>query len=171
MSRHHKKHEAEPVEPDLPITPMLDMSFQLMAFFVFTFRPMPSEGQITLALPKQEGTSAATEIPDFTDEKPDLMTVTVSAAENGAIQSIVLRGEDGVGGEDLGASSEVYFKKMKERIAANKSGKPGKLAIEIDPRLIHQYVVKLIDEAVRAGYTDIAPTPIKAGGGPAATPQ
>ena len=27
------------VEPDLPITPMLDMSFQLLAFFIMTFKP------------------------------------------------------------------------------------------------------------------------------------
>ena len=36
----------------LPITPMLDMSFQLLSFFILTFHPMPTEGQLSINLPK-----------------------------------------------------------------------------------------------------------------------
>ena len=54
MAGKHRQ-QADYVEPDLPITPMLDMSFQLMAFFVFTFRPSPTEGQIAMSLPKDDG--------------------------------------------------------------------------------------------------------------------
>jgi hypothetical protein len=32
------------------ITPMLDMSFQILAFFVFTFQPTPPEGEIPIGL-------------------------------------------------------------------------------------------------------------------------
>ena len=35
MSKRHKRQE-KPAEVILPITPMLDMTFQLMAFFIFT---------------------------------------------------------------------------------------------------------------------------------------
>ena len=44
-----KRTPSQPVEPDLPITPMLDMAFQLMAFFILTFRPMPTEAQLLTA--------------------------------------------------------------------------------------------------------------------------
>src|SRR3954451_19868488 len=39
----------------LPITPMLDMTFQLLFFFIVNFRPAPStiEGQIDMALPSE----------------------------------------------------------------------------------------------------------------------
>ena len=43
------------IEPDLPIVPMLDMSFQLLAFFVMTFNPTPAEGHLEMALPLIEG--------------------------------------------------------------------------------------------------------------------
>ena len=49
----------QPVEPDLPITPMLDMSFQLLFYFVVTFKVMPTEGQIPLTLPREEGGPSA----------------------------------------------------------------------------------------------------------------
>jgi biopolymer transport protein ExbD len=34
---HRRRKQGSPTEPELPITPMLDMSFQLMAFFILTF--------------------------------------------------------------------------------------------------------------------------------------
>ena len=36
---------------ELNLTAMLDMGFQLLAFFVITFTPLPIEGQISLRLP------------------------------------------------------------------------------------------------------------------------
>ncbi len=37
-------------EVDVPITPMLDMAFQLLTFFVMTFNPTPVEVQYTMNL-------------------------------------------------------------------------------------------------------------------------
>ena len=74
-----------PIEIVLPITPMLDMSFQLLAFFIMTFKPAPTEGQIALTLPKEEGgTNIA--IPSPTDEnKPRHFLVKVTATDTGTI--------------------------------------------------------------------------------------
>ncbi|HEV3024149.1 MAG TPA: biopolymer transporter ExbD [Pirellulales bacterium] len=38
-------------EVELNLAAMLDMAFQLLAFFILTFRPSPVEGQIVLRLP------------------------------------------------------------------------------------------------------------------------
>ena len=57
-SRRSRHKPGEPTAPDMPIVPMLDMSFQLMSFFILTFHPMPSEAQIALALPKIESMPA-----------------------------------------------------------------------------------------------------------------
>ncbi len=50
MSGARKKGDA-PMEVTLPITPMLDMAFQLLMFFIFTYNPSALEGQMDLALP------------------------------------------------------------------------------------------------------------------------
>jgi biopolymer transport protein ExbD len=34
----------------VPITPMLDMAFQLLTFFILTYHPMPAEGQFVMNL-------------------------------------------------------------------------------------------------------------------------
>ncbi len=57
MSRHRKKTlGAEAVE--LNLAAMLDMAFQLLAFFILTFKPAPVEGDIALRMP-QTATKAA----------------------------------------------------------------------------------------------------------------
>jgi biopolymer transport protein ExbD len=38
-------------EVALPVTPMLDVAFQLLFFFIMTFHPADLEGQIELSLP------------------------------------------------------------------------------------------------------------------------
>jgi biopolymer transport protein ExbD len=50
MSRRKKrKSNADSVE--LNLAAMLDMAFQLLTFFILTFKPAPVEGQITLRMP------------------------------------------------------------------------------------------------------------------------
>ncbi len=48
--RRKKKHGAEAVE--LNLAAMLDMAFQLLTFFILTFKPAPIEGEIALRMPQ-----------------------------------------------------------------------------------------------------------------------
>ncbi len=43
-----EKTRAESVA--VPVTPMLDMAFQLLTFFILTYQPMPSEVQFSMNL-------------------------------------------------------------------------------------------------------------------------
>ena len=147
------------VEPDLPITPMLDMSFQLMAFFIFTFRPAPTEGQISMALPKEDGGPGET-IPSLTDDKPVNFIVTVDHGAGGTIGNMTIREKDGpVAGDAIGASIDRYQAELKKRRAALGS-KPSKLTLEIGDGILHEYVVRLLDVGIGVGFTDIAPVPM-----------
>ena len=57
-----RKRKGEPgLEVELPITPMLDMAFQLFAFFVFMYHPSALEGQMQLNLPAAGEAKAASE--------------------------------------------------------------------------------------------------------------
>jgi biopolymer transport protein ExbD len=157
MSRRHRQG-TDFVEPDLPITPMLDMSFQLLAFFIMTFKPAPTEGQIAMTLPKEEGGGIS--MPSPSDDKPVRYIVQVAATEKGAIAAMTLtEAESAKAGTDLKADIGVYFEELKKLAELNK-GKPAKLTLEIEPKLLQEYVVSLLDHGIRAGFSDIAPVPV-----------
>ena len=52
MSRRHKKHKRKKQgDVELNLAAMLEMAFQLLTFFILTFKPAPVEGQVNLRLP------------------------------------------------------------------------------------------------------------------------
>ena len=161
MFRRRRRQTTDFVEPDLPITPMLDMSFQLLAFFILTFRPAPTEAQIAMTLPKEEG-GPSMAFPSISDDTPVKFVVRVEAADNGMIRKMTLK-EQGSANEpvDLGGGTDMtkYLKELQKRADENK-GKQLKLTLEIEPKLLQGYVVSLLDHGIRAGITDIAPVPV-----------
>src|SRR5438477_9504059 len=71
---------------DMPITPMLDMAFQLLMFFILTYHPSALEGHMDLSLPAA-GEAKAKQEPEVDPSKsdtelelPSQMTVIVKAA-------------------------------------------------------------------------------------------
>src|SRR5580693_6470401 len=91
--RRHKRKRASQEEVVLNLAAMLDMAFQLLAFFILTFRPAPVEGQINLNLPPP--VPIAQQKPE---DKPDdggvgiaaahTLTIRIVAAGNGQVASI-----------------------------------------------------------------------------------
>ena len=165
MLKHNRHRQGTDfVEPDLPITPMLDMSFQLLAFFIMTFKPAATEGQIALTLPKDDG-GPNNAIPNVMDDKKPkhyLVQVTASADAT-AIASMKLSEEgENLKVTDLGANVATYrdeLKKLSQQLTA--AGHTGKVTLELDARLKQAFVVQLIDTGIRAGFTDISPVPIE----------
>ena len=156
MGHRRRKGHAEHIDPDLPITPMLDMSFQLLAFFITTFKPSPTEGQLAMQLPPPEQGGGAT-MPDPFGDKPAKFIVRVSANASGQIARMTLK-EEGAATPpiDLGADLGRYMAALKEALQRYKA-QGAKLTLELDGRLLQEYVVALMDHALRAEFTDISP--------------
>ena len=156
FGKRRKRRFGAPVEPELPITPMLDMSFQLLFYFVVTFKVTPTEGQIPLSLPKEEGGPSAA-VPSILDDEPEEVVVQVTAADNGGIGAITLRpGRAVADAEKLGADSNVLFARL--QVLGKTAGQKGsKLRLEMADILNYQFVIKLIDEARRAGFERVSP--------------
>lgn len=171
LSHKRKRSSTDFVEPDLPITPMLDMSFQLLAFFIMTFKPAPTEGQIMLTLPKEEGGPSTAPPSPVVADAPTHYIVRVVATDDGDVAQMTLtqEGSAATDGKDLKAGLykrpdgsdmpmiEVYQKELID-LAAQK--KPMKLTLELAPRLSQDNVVRLVDTGIGAGFTDISPVPI-----------
>src|SRR5262245_12207487 len=94
FGKHRKKGHAEHVDPDLPITPMLDMAFQLLSFFVFTFQPQSREAQIAFTLPEEKGGGTGAPDPTALEQQPVVLVVEVRTTGDGKIRTMALRIED-----------------------------------------------------------------------------
>jgi biopolymer transport protein ExbD len=60
MGRRKRKWRSQ-TEVELNLAAMLDMAFQLLTFFILTFRPSPIEGQISLRLPPPQAVTPVKE--------------------------------------------------------------------------------------------------------------
>src|SRR2546423_10718335 len=82
-------HEDDP-GVELPITPMLDMAFQLLMFFIMTYHPSALEGHMDLSLPAAGEAKAKHQQdvdPNKSDteiELPSQLTVIVKASPDGS---------------------------------------------------------------------------------------
>jgi biopolymer transport protein ExbD len=84
-------------EPNVPIAPMLDMAFQLLTFFVLTYRPAPAEGQFVMTLlPPQPATQASAAAPTEAAPSSELpvalrtLPTILKAGEGGRLARVVL---------------------------------------------------------------------------------
>ena len=141
----------------LPITPMLDMTFQLLFFFIMNFNPADLEGQMEAALPAQDrivdGRDGAVPPnapgPVFAS---DLTVEIRTGRDGGGISALSVRGADGksVPIADLDA--------LAKHLAARRAASNNADAIKIraDARLSIEHLMKVIDICKGAGFTNTA---------------
>jgi biopolymer transport protein ExbD len=159
-----RKPEPGP-EPNLPVTPMLDMAFQLLAFFVMTYHPSSFEGQMELSLPSEAITQAKTQADVDREAKPDKdqdlqltanVTVIVRTqrdnVNNGMISDISLQDEAGM--HPVGNSLDSLLSELKTRSATveNKEN----IKIQADNKLKWEEVVNVMDVCQQAGFKNIS---------------
>jgi hypothetical protein len=87
----------------------------------------------------------------------------VSAADTGTIEKLTVLEADGVNptGRDIPASVTAFRDEVKALAAlVTQSKKTGKLTLEVGEKLLQEYVVQLVDQGLRAGFTDISPVPL-----------
>jgi biopolymer transport protein ExbD len=77
---------------ELNVAAMLDMAFQLLAFFILTFKPSPIESQIMMRLPDKAVTQAPSNTVSVTDVADEGLAVTISiySTPEGEIEKLVL---------------------------------------------------------------------------------
>jgi biopolymer transport protein ExbD len=192
MLRRRKRMQDDPTQPDLPITPMLDMSFQLMAFFILTFKPGPTEGQLALMLPREGNTAAApsdllqveevkytgivkltgTTI-DFTlvvPGNPKPTFVTQSADKMGPGNTPLPLVSSSADGSLVNTDVMVYelqkimaaAKEANQKLPAAERLPLPKMEFQFEDEVRYELVIRFVDDAKRAGFLKVTPMPISA---------
>src|SRR5258706_13191050 len=83
--RHRRFRRKKEGDVELNLAAMLDMAFQLLTFFILTFKPSPIEGQVSLHLPPAE---PVTKVQDAEVEGADLSNKNPVAGLNSLVVSI-----------------------------------------------------------------------------------
>ena len=128
-------------EIKLNMTAMIDIVFQLLVFFIMTFKVVAQEGDFNIRMPLA-GTTANQ---SMDEDLPDVIYVTLTAGTNGNINSISI--EDGAtfSGQDM---YQQLTKHVEGKLAAEgnpEKAKETEVEFEISPELKYSYTVKAIE--------------------------
>jgi biopolymer transport protein ExbD len=167
--RSRRKGKEPPSEVTLPITPMLDMSFQLLFFFISTFKlPTGMEGSMDLNLPS-EATKAADKLANVDPTKSsedaavDLqseITLSVQTQAQGAdadgISNITV--EETAGKTSVPPPYSRDLKELTDKLAEMHKTSDAKQSVKIqgDAGLKWRGVVKVMDACRKAGFDNIS---------------
>jgi biopolymer transport protein ExbD len=140
---------------ELQVTPMLDMAFQILFFFVMTYRGAPTEGQFAMnLLPAQPATrmdAPLTAEPSSSEVPAGLRTLPTAlhSTPDGQLGRVTL-GEVDINGID-------QLKKELEDILGHKDEYPFDQALlKVDPRLRYSELMQVIDVFFRLNVTKIS---------------
>ena len=140
--RHSQTHSGK---VEIPMTPMIDIVFQLLVFFIMSFKIVLPEGDfsIRMPLPASNAPAAPSELP--------VSNLRLEAAENGDLVRLSIDGRV-FEGEDRFAKLHGYIRGM-----INDAGGPGTAAdqeveINADFDLRYDYVMRAI--TALSGYIE-----------------
>jgi hypothetical protein len=123
---------------------MLDMAFQLLTFFVLTYRPLPAEGQFVMnLLPVQPATSITAEAPSeaASDKLPaSLRTLPtiLRAGEGGSLAQIAV-------GEQTIDTDPAALEKELDKYFQDPNLPFDQTLLKVDPRLKYSELMKVIN--------------------------
>lgn len=142
---------------EFPVAPMLDMSFQLLAFFILTFQVPSGETRIDLYLPAAPAAlvaapeaSEGSPRPGSAASMPDLETdllIRAEADELGDLVSLTLQGAPVPDPDALRDRLQRY----REQLA----GEPVKVRLEADDRLRYEEAARIIGSCSAAGVDSV----------------
>lgn len=163
-----RKRQGSPeLEVTLPITPMLDMTFQLLTFFIFTYHPSAIEGQMEFSLPASGEARARTEA-DVDPNKPSetelalksQITVVIKAVRDGindgTVSAVVVQtpsGESDV--RTLAGLTEFLQRQRSSQDITNKDD----IQIQAESKVRYAYVIDAMDRCVKAGFKHVGFSP------------
>ena len=150
-----KRRRGSPSDTKLNLAAMLDMAFQLLSFFVLTFKPDPAEGQIMLRLPPPGAVAAKVKTDqqagaDTNNTNPvegiESLIISVFSSADGSIQSLAVG--EGTVGEN--SSDKVKALETQLRVILDDEDAPfEQVILQIGSKLRYDELMKVIDTCTR----------------------
>jgi len=154
--RRKKGHGREEVE--LNLAAMLDMAFQLLTFFIMTFKPAPIEGQVTLMMPPplpttitEKGERVGSDA-NNTNPVQGLNTLVATVDGNPAGKIIRLQ----VGTTSCGTEIRVFENKMQSSLGDKTTGFE-QVIVQVDSQVEYGNLMRVIEACSHVRMPDGKP--------------
>ena len=162
MSFLNRAKPANPSKVVLPITPMLDMTFQLLFFFIVNFQPTPTtiEGQMAMALPVENARGPAVGPGGGDPLFPSDLTVNVrtqlNGVNDGAISALTIHNAQG-----KEQAVEGGLPGLKAQLAQMRAGLQEKNNVKVqgDGKLKVKNLLAVMDACKQAGFENVSMVP------------
>ena len=150
-----RKNDEGP-EVEIPVTPMLDMAFQLLTFFIFTYHPTEMEGHIDMELPSGNRAVDGRRV-DGIDQVPGELKTSVvlhlRTQQGMEAGSIVFPIEVEAGPARNAVNSVKELQDYLTKLDSDGKLTTSAARIEADRRMKWTYVIDVMDACKRAGLT------------------
>ena len=180
--RRSRRHRRDQGTVEMNLAAMLDMAFQLLTFFILTFRPAPVEGQLSLNLPPPVPVVTPDQQPKdnvgndaAVDAALETLHLQVMANDRGGVKQVILEARPVVQGEMDAANIQRLDREL-QRIFGVKMTALDRIQIAVERRVRYGELMKIIDVCTRQKTPDgqqmrkISFTELGAGGAPAQEP-
>ncbi|MBN1853968.1 MAG: biopolymer transporter ExbD [Pirellulales bacterium] len=137
------RHAGREDTTELQMTPMIDIVFQLLVFFVMTFRIALPEGDFSIQMPS--ASASATLEP----QTSPTLQVRLKARADGELTSITL---DGTSMSDFTDLQQRIRRIVRDSAGPGESGSDREVEIDCDYHLKYDYVIQAITAI--SGYVD-----------------
>jgi biopolymer transport protein ExbD len=176
-SRRHQPQVAGGVNLGLIVTPMLDMSFQILSFFIMTYHPSALEGHIAGSLAPPEITATKSKENNLLDIIPPSVPEEMLIPEVQEAPTVIIK----TSGVEPGKPGKIYLKRDKTQTEAaevadavtmkwetakqdlsrelrrikKESSEQSNCKIEADGELRQEFVMEVYDICKKSGFPKI----------------
>lgn len=160
MSRRRKRRKP-PGDVQLNLAAMLDMAFQLLAFFILTFRPAPIEGHFQLHMPPPQ--AALTQVPIDDSAPPtdgvdapafvETLDLFVMSDHVGLVTAINVGQQTVVAGRLTAASIQQLNTNLRS-VFSIQAVPFDRIQLHVDRRLHYEELMKIVDVCTRQTLPD-----------------
>lgn len=144
-----KKSKVKPQEAEMDMTPMVDVTFQLLIFFMLTASFVM---QRSLQIPKPEKKDASASQKSVEEMQDQTDTVVVRVDENSTYHMTAPNFDDEL---EIPSPTELVVKLKQARIADASGNIPSKLLVVAHGDALHERVVTAIDAGNEVGMDSV----------------
>ena len=159
MARRRKRRKP-PGEVQMNLAAMLDMAFQLLAFFILTFRPAPVEGHFQLHMPPavpQTDVNQSTDTNSSTGGETSAFVETlelyIMADNRGQVTAIHVGQQTVVAGRLTGDALGKLNANLRSNFGVQESPYE-RIQLHVDRRLHYEELMKIVDVCTRQTLPD-----------------